>query len=106
MKNQRNIMLPTRVRKIQYMTFQKDSSERPDSDSETSKREYFPQFMEEEEVQEGRLQEALKNQFFQPYTDRHKRRNAICELSPQERTVILYAITATLSVRLEELALL
>lgn len=99
-------MLPTRVRKIQYMTFQKDPSEKPDSESGTSTgQEYFPQFMEEE-VQEGQLQEALKNQFFQPYTDRHKRRNAICELSPQERTVILYAITATLNVRLEELALL
>lgn len=100
-------MLPTRVRKIQYMTFQKDPSEKSDSDSGSTGPDDFPQFTEEEDaVQEHRLQEALQNQFFQPYTDRLKRRNAICELSPQERTIILYVITATLNVRLEELALL
>ena len=105
-------MLPTRLRKIQYMTTKIDPSELEKSGSlsdlsklDTNGREYFPEFVDEE-YREEKLQEVLQNHFFQPHTDKRKRRNAVCELCPQERTVILYAMSASLSVRLEELALL
>ena len=108
-------MFPRVGRKSQYITTKNvcynkslDDESAGETVSKTDQkngREYFPEFIEELN-RENRLQEVLQNHFFQLQTDKYKRRYAICEVSPNERTVILYAMSASLSVRLEELALL